>query len=145
MYTTWLSTERLVMRVLVCGGRDFDDWYMLKKTLDPYIPKVIDLTIIQGGATGADFLAKVWAKYVVVKMQEFKADWKREGKLAGIFRNKRMLEEGKPDLVIAFPGGKGTANMIDQALKAGVKVIEISKTSRIQTHVLPPVAGRVEE
>jgi len=52
----------------------------------------------------------------------FPADWSRHGKSAGPIRNRQMLIEGRPDIVVAFPGGKGTANMIKQAVEAGVKV-----------------------
>lgn len=84
-------------------------------------PYYHDMVIIQGGAKGADFLAKCWAKEKAVPCEEYPADWSL-GKQAGIIRNKRMLEEGKPDLVLAFPGGKGTANMIWQAVDAGIEV-----------------------
>jgi hypothetical protein len=117
------------MRVLVCGGREFDDWALFTKSIKEHIgvfrgPNP-DITIIQGGATGADFLAKVYAKWVGFSHREFKADWKKHGRAAGYIRNKQMLVEGQPNLVIAFPGGDGTADMIAQAKKAGVEVIEI--------------------
>lgn len=116
------------MRVLVCGGREFDDWKLLSETLQfkfaGYSP---NLTIIQGGAKGADFLSKVWAKYIGwnVRVEEYPADWKQYGKAAGSIRNQQMLDEGKPDIVVAFPGGIGTADMIRRAKKANVEVLEI--------------------
>jgi acyl-CoA synthetase (NDP forming) len=55
----------------------------------------------------------------------FPANWKKHGKSAGPIRNQLMLDVGKPDLVIAFPGGSGTADMIRRARKAGVPVKEI--------------------
>lgn len=121
------------MRVLVCGGREFDDWNLLNKTLlkltydngtgvDPD-----EVVIIQGGAKGADFLGRVWAKHHFgVTQEEYPADWKTYGKAAGSIRNQQMLDEGKPDLVIAFPGGVGTADMVRRAKKAGVEVIEVA-------------------
>jgi UDP-N-acetylmuramoylalanine-D-glutamate ligase len=60
-----------------------------------------------------------------IPVETYEADWDTHGKAAGPIRNKRMLDEGKPDLVVAFPGGRGTANMISQARKAGVEVIEV--------------------
>ena len=51
------------------------------------------------------------------------AEWHRLGRKAGPIRNQRMLDEGKPDLVVAFPGGTGTAGMVALACKAGVRVI----------------------
>lgn len=116
-------------RILICGGRDFDDWGLFTKGVADHIgvfrgPNP-DITILQGGAKGADFLAKVYAKWVGFTQEEFPADWKTYGKSAGAIRNALMLEEGKPDLVIAFPGGYGTANMVSISKKAGVPVIEV--------------------
>lgn len=89
-----------------------------------YMPTGMD--IIHGGARGADRGADEWGVANWVPVHEFKADWDKYGKLAGPIRNKEMLEIGKPDLVIAFPGGKGTSNMVQQAKEAGVEVIEVA-------------------
>lgn len=114
------------MRILVCGSRHFDDWALLNETLQPYNPwetKDWTLEIIEGGAKGADFLARVWAKYNQVPWTEYPADWKNHGMAAGPIRNKQMLDEGKPDLIIAFmfKDSRGTKNMVEQAKKAGVE------------------------
>lgn len=121
------------MRILVCGGRDFDDWESMSRTLESiYLNENQDIkngevqfTIIEGGAKGADFLARVWAKWRMLPFEEYPADWNKHGYQAGAIRNKQMLEEGKPDLVIAFKGGKGTADMVKRARYAGVEVREI--------------------
>jgi len=47
------------------------------------------------------------------------------GRAAGPVRNAQMLAEGKPDFVVAFPGGRGTADMCKQARARGVKVVEV--------------------
>lgn len=110
------------MRVLVCGGRDFLNWRLVEYTLD----SLTDVScIIEGGATGADKYAAHWAGLCGIPVETYRADWNTQGKAAGPIRNKRMLDEGKPDLVVAFPGGRGTANMVAQARKAGVKVVEV--------------------
>lgn len=88
----------------------------------PWLPK--DITIIEGGARGADSAAADFALINCCPIEEYQADWKRHGTSAGPIRNRRMLEEGKPDLVIAFPGGKGTANMIAQARAYKVPVVQ---------------------
>lgn len=116
------------IKVLVCGGRNFDDWdlftkEMLRHVLDKYDTE--NIIIIQGGAKGADFMAKMWAKWIGVSSLEYNAVWSKYGNAAGYIRNKQMLEEGKPDFVIAFPGGKGTANMIQLSKEAKVEVIQI--------------------
>lgn len=113
------------MRILVCGGRDFDNWSLLDMTLIRICWDVEEIIIIEGGARGADFLARVWAKHCGFEYEEYPADWNKYGKSAGYIRNKQMLTEGDPDLVVAFPGGKGTADMIKQAREAGVEVREI--------------------
>jgi len=60
-------------------------------------------------------------------IQEFKAQWDKYGKAAGYRRNARMLEHPAPDLVVAFPGGPGTANMVMLAKRAGIPVREIEE------------------
>lgn len=93
------------------------------KADDNWLPT--DIVIIEGGAKGADSAAADFAACSYCQLVEFKAEWDKYGKRAGYLRNKRMLDEGKPDLVVAFPGGKGTANMVKLAEEAGVKVIKI--------------------
>lgn len=116
------------MRVLVCGSRDFINAAKLYKTLDDLHAKYNFEVLIEGGAPGADTLASLWAKSQRISCLEFPAEWLKYGRAAGPIRNKQMLEEGKPDLVVAFPrttlaDSKGTKNMVEQALKAGIRVI----------------------
>jgi hypothetical protein len=82
-------------------------------------------TLIAGGARGADTLAYEWAQARGIPAVVYKADWAKLGRAAGPIRNQRMLGEGNPNLVIAFPGGRGTANMVRLAREAGVEVIEL--------------------
>ncbi len=110
------------MRVLVCGGRKFNDWTMLTEHLDVMHAANPFTVVIHGDAQGADTLAKEWAISRGVKHLPFPAKWTQYGDAAGPIRNTQMLVEGHPDKVIAFPGGSGTANMVEQARKAGVPV-----------------------
>ena len=115
------------MRFIVCGGRDYNDKEFLYSALNKLHKSVGIDCVIQGGAPGADFLAKCWAKDNSVEMQEFKAEWHIFGREAGPKRNTRMLMEGQPDGVVAFPRangdmGPGTANMARKAQEAGLKV-----------------------
>lgn len=107
------------MRVLICGGRDYKNMARVREILD-LLPKQ-NLLLIQGGAAGADELAKIWAVNNNVEFMNFYADWKKFGKKAGYIRNQKMLDEGKPDLVIAFPGNRGTDMMVQLAEQAGVQ------------------------
>lgn len=82
--------------------------------------------IIHGGARGADEGANDWAGSEHVPARAFHADWRKHGNAAGPIRNQRMIDEGKPDIVIAFPGGRGTADMVRLAEAAGIPVIHVS-------------------
>lgn len=108
------------MRVLVCGGRDFKDFDRVVVVLDNLDPPAT--LIIHGGAPGADQCAGAWAERRGIPTLRFPAEWEKYGRRAGPRRNQRMLDEGKPDLVVAFPGGRGTADMLARADKAGVVV-----------------------
>lgn len=88
-----------------------------------------DIVIIEGGATGADSAAADFGLINFCPVKEFKADWHQYGTSAGPIRNRQMLEQGKPDLVIAFPGGEGTKNMIAQAKAYKVPVVQYDGTS----------------
>lgn len=114
-------------RVLVCGGRDFDDYDRLAVVLGELRSRWSFAVVITGGARGADGLASEWAIAGDIPIAEFRADWQRLGPGAGPIRNQRMLDEGKPDLVVAFPGGRGTADMVRRAKAAGVEVIEVPR------------------
>ncbi len=92
------------------------------QVLDRVLQKYPCLTIIEGGALGADRLARVWAESRSVPHVTYPADWKQHGKAAGRLRNRQMLRDGKPDAVIAFPGGAGTHDMITIAEAAGLPV-----------------------
>lgn len=127
------------MRVLICGGRD---WANPEKLPEGYQHLAAEMkqqsfdfldelhearnitVVIEGEARGADTIAREWAESRGITVEKYPADWKRYGKAAGPIRNKQMLEEGKPDFVVAFPGGTGTDNMKTHAKYAQLEVIE---------------------
>jgi len=119
------------LRILVCGGRDFADYRLLAKTLDAMTIDEGDMlprrgtVIIHGGAPGADSLADQWAVVNWTKFEEYRADWAKHGRRAGPIRNSEMLKKGRPDIVVAFPGGRGTADMVAKARAAGVEVRKV--------------------
>lgn len=140
------------MRILIYGGREFanphgwtkgsSDWlqqvkkhqqgmdFLTKLSLDwpkfqvtndgNWLP---DVTVISGGAKGADALGEDWAVVNWVDIEVFKPNWNLFGKRAGMLRNQEMLDSGV-DLAVQFPGGRGTADMRSRLDKAGVRVIE---------------------
>ncbi len=111
------------MKVLVCGGRDYDDWDNVFKVLG-WIHENIGITrLIEGGARGADHIAKTWRDRNNIDGKSVNAEWDKYGKAAGSMRNGKMLSEESPDYVIAFPGGRGTADMIRKSIVAGYRII----------------------
>ncbi len=108
--------------VLVCGGREFWNPELVGRTLKTINP---DIIITGGCVRGADYLAQAWAEASGVHCAIVKAQWEKYGKSAGVRRNLAMLWL-KPDLVVAFPGGRGTAHMLKSAQDAGVPVMEVS-------------------
>jgi hypothetical protein len=110
------------MKVLVCGGRHYDNWVQVEEVLENFA--ITEL--IHGDATGADKLAHDYAQSRYIPIRRYPAEWCVYGSSAGPRRNKRMLDEN-PDIeyVIAFPGGRGTANMVKQARGRGIKVLEV--------------------
>ncbi len=112
------------MKVLVCGGRNYDNWFKVKETLDKIRGDFKTLFIIHGDAAGADSLAGRWATEKGVQEVKCPANWRYHFKSAGPIRNRAMLDLN-PDLVISFPGGAGTAHMVDISKKRGVQVWEI--------------------
>jgi hypothetical protein len=114
-------TPRKVL--LVTGGRAFTDADLMDAALNFVVPFYEIDGIIQGGAKGADALARAWAERNGVKVATIKAEWAKHGRLAGPKRNQRMLDIGRPCLVLAWPGGAGTRDMVARAERAGVPVI----------------------
>lgn len=110
------------MRLLVTGGRDYREDDLIYQALDKVHDETPVHLLIAGDARGADRIALRWATERGVQYHLFGADWRRYGNLAGPIRNTAMLTRGQPDLCVAFPGGKGTADMVRQCEKAGVPV-----------------------
>lgn len=110
------------LRILACGGRDYADRGKVWAALDAVHARRGVAVLIHGGARGADTLAAEWASDREVPAEAYPANWTRDGKAAGPLRNRQMLAEGRPDGVVAFAGGRGTADMIAAAEAAGVKV-----------------------
>lgn len=115
------------MKILVCGGRKFNRTKFLYETLDEIIKKykTNDPIIIHGRAPGADLLARAWAVDRGFRDRGYPAKWHIHGDKAGPIRNTQMLDEESPDLVVAFPGTVGTADMVDQADARGYTIERI--------------------
>ena len=112
------------MRVLVTGSRDWQDWDTIREVLQSIDHGETERILIHGEARGADFIAAEIARALGWQVWSYPADWEAHGKGAGPIRNQQMLDEGQPDLVMAFPlpQSRGTWDMVRRAEWAGVKV-----------------------
>jgi len=110
------------MKILVTGGRNYGQAMREQDFIYDVLDEICPNHVIEGGASGADAVARAWCEHREVQNTTYKADWDRLGKWAGPRRNTLMLTHGKPDLVVAFQGGRGTANMVSQANGAGVPI-----------------------
>lgn len=112
------------MIFIVCGGRDYGDRERVYSNLDRVNEKCQIHLIIEGGANGADTLARDWALNRGIQVATFHANWNRFKGYAGPLRNQAMANM-RPDGLIAFPGGKGTAGMIKICEDMDIKVMKI--------------------
>lgn len=121
------------MRVLVTGDRNWTDHEIIRNILYGYTPLVSiePVVVIHGAARGADSIAGEYAAMIGFEVEEYPADWGTHHRAAGPIRNRQMLKEGKPDVVLAFhddlASSKGTKDMVDASLAAGVPVYNIRR------------------
>lgn len=122
-----------VKTILVCGSRDFNKGSYTKEQVYAKLHELrtgyldgYSLVIVQGWAEGADLAAAEWAEACFLPFFSFPANWPAWGLDAGHIRNGLMLAIGKPDIVVAFPGGVGTRNMVEQAGEKGIEIIEVT-------------------
>ncbi len=109
--------------IIVTGGRNYDDWVMMQDVLS-----LFDIgCLVQGGASGADQLALEYAKLNNIDYHTIEADWEKHGKAAGPIRNTEMLAKYPNAVVVAFPGGKGTADCVKQAVSRNMVVLMVHK------------------
>ena len=112
-----------MFKVIVAGGRDFNNYDLLKSKLDILLSNFdCDVQIVSGTARGADKLGELYAKKSKLSLALFPADWEFYGKSAGYKRNAQMADYA--DALVAFWDGKsrGTMHMINLAKSAGIHV-----------------------
>jgi hypothetical protein len=123
----WKSIKGTQQRILICGGRDYDDKFKVDFVLRCFVDFLgkDNFCVIQGGARGADKLALDWCAANNVACFTGCAFWHTQGQKGGPIRNANMLKWFAPTVVIGFPGGKGTNDMLARAMTAGVPVYAI--------------------
>lgn len=125
------------MRVLVCGSRDWTDAQPIAQMLHAawetaqlnfHATHVSDMIVMHGKARGADTIADTIARARGHTIDERPADWRGQGRRAGILRNLAMLDEA-PDLVLAFQlnGSRGTQHAIDEARRRGIETVVVAR------------------
>lgn len=109
--------------VLVCGSRGWRDGSRIYDRLVALDKEHDQVTVLQGGAQGADRLARGWAWKLGMGVLTVRPDWRKHGKGAGLKRNEKMADMG-PKLVLAYWDGKsnGTRHMIQTARDRGIPV-----------------------
>jgi hypothetical protein len=110
------------MKVIIAGGRDFNNYEFLKERCDYLFQNQTDVEIVSGNANGADKLGEQYAIEKNYSLKIFKAEWDKYGKGAGFIRNTEMSNYA--DALIAFWDGtsKGTLHMINESRKKNLKV-----------------------
>ena len=125
------TTSSREFRVLVTGGRDYLGGQAVFSRLatcrQEAVRTGLKLMVIHGDCpTGADHWAALWCRREGIDERRYPAQWNLHGRSAGPRRNQRMLDEEQPDLVLVFPGGRGTADLVRRAATAGVLVAHLA-------------------
>jgi hypothetical protein len=113
------------MRLLVCGGRHFEDAEMVHRELTRLHWQKPISVLVHGGMTGAAIAAEAWARRYGVAVVRYPPNWELYGKKAEGLRSDFMLEDSRPALVVAFPGGRHTADLVQRAINARIAVLVI--------------------
>jgi hypothetical protein len=111
------------LRLVVTGGRAFFDYAKISDALSQFRGPVV---LAHGCARGADELCGRYANEHGWEVRRFPADWNRLGKRAGVLRNQQMIDEFRPDVAVAFPGGRGTADMVRRLKAADIATMEVT-------------------
>ena len=111
-----------MLKVIVAGGRDFNDYNLLSEKLDKLFSKRADVVIVSGMAKGVDSLAVKYAEDNKLRVSEFPAKWAKHGNASGFRRNVEMARFA--DACVCFWNGKsaGTKHMIDTAKRMNLKL-----------------------
>jgi hypothetical protein len=109
-----------MFRVIIAGSRNFNDFELLEKKMLYFLQNKKNIVVLCGGAKGADDLGRQFAEKHNFMVELFPADWKKHGKRAGVIRNRQMAETASACVCFWNGQSKGTANMIEEAKRAGL-------------------------
>ena len=110
------------VKVIIAGGRLFDDYERMTNVLDALFDHITEYIIVSGGAKGADTLGEKYAEEEGLEVEHHPANWYKYGRGAGFKRNLEMAQSA--DILVAFWDGKskGTRGMILDALHEGLTI-----------------------
>jgi hypothetical protein len=133
--TEYLTSLGHPLHVVVTGGRGFTNEVRIRWALEGLHAKYIIAHLAHGDARGADTIAGRVARSMGIEVQPYPVDNGVDGPwpAAGHRRNDRMLtnelfNKGGVDLVVAFPGGRGTAGCVKRADELHIRVWEVKPT-----------------
>ena len=109
-----------MIRCIVAGGRDFNNYDLLKSKLDIILSSCNDIEIVSGGCTGADRLGELYASEHNIPVKVFSANWAL-GKAAGPIRNRQMAEYATHSVIFWDGRSRGSKNMIDLSREYNLK------------------------
>ena len=109
----------------VTGGRSFGNKSLVEKVLGRLLGR--NVILAHGDCKGADHLCRDFAVKAGWRVVPYPADWQKLGNRAGPIRNAHLLDDFKPDYLIAFPGNRGTMNMINLALDRKIRIVYSSQ------------------
>lgn len=123
VYLKELNISSKEFKVIIAGGRDFNDYELLKRKCDYYLSNIdskVDIVIISGCAFGADTLGEKYAMEKNYYLDKHPADWDKYGKSAGYRRNKEMVDIASAAICFWDGKSKGTKHTIDLCKEKGI-------------------------
>jgi len=116
------------MRLLICGGRHFDDTMLVESELSCFHARTPVSVLVHGGLPGLGVPAEAWARRNGVRLIRYPANFSL-GKRGDFERDDFMLEDSRPDALLAFPGGSRTARLLDRAQELCIHTMRITPPS----------------
>ena len=109
-------------KVIIAGGRDFNNYELLKAQCDYYLSDVdaAEVVLVSGAAIRADNLGGQYARHRGYKIDSHPADWDKYGKSAGYRRNKEMVDIASAAICFWDGKSKGTKHTIDLCKEKGI-------------------------
>ena len=117
------------MRVLICGGRHFDDDGLIKSELSKLHETIPIDVLIHGGLPTIGTSAENWARRNGVHLVRYPANFSL-GKQGDVLRDRFMLEDGRADMLLVFPGGRRTAELRNHARRTDLQIFEVARETQ---------------